>query len=375
VTFLARTCVRAREAAFPAGRGTRAARKKESLAAWAGETSAIVARRLQQHPFASQVSPPIRPPRVRDGLPPQLLEPLGRGCDDRRIEVWKQVGVGALIVAALLAAGKSTTAESARAPRVLYTRDGDIFVTSVDGSTTTRVARTPITERDPAGSPDGRWIAYERQSGRSYGIWLMRADGTRRRPLTDGWKPAWWPDSRTVVHARGVRVKYGATCYVLYRIGRDGTGLRRLAPLGGSKYDAAVSVDRRIAYTQESACEGGTTTYAVRVIDAQGHLTNDLASLPGNDNVIPHLQWSDPTWSPDGTRVAFDGIWVANRDGTERRRVTLGSAPAWSPDGRWIAFVMSRERGSDLYVIHPDGTGLRRLTRTRDYEGPPSWLP
>jgi len=130
------------------------------------------------------------------------------------------------------------------------------------------------------------------------------------------------------------------------------------------------------------------------------------ASLPGNDHVSTHRQWKNPTWSPDGTRLAFTGsyvgtrlaftgLYVANRDGTGVRRLTPtdseGWAPAWSPDGRWIAYQRAAE-GSytfDLYVIHPDGTGLRRLTRTpyrchrpkdaptvcTGTEGPPSWLP
>jgi Tol biopolymer transport system component len=40
------------------------------------------------------------------------------------------------------------------------------------------------------------------------------------------------------------------------------------------------------------------------------------------------------------------------------------SAVAWSPDGVWLAFVLAPGGGmnTQVYVVHPDGTGLRRLT-------------
>ena len=48
------------------------------------------------------------------------------------------------------------------------------------------------------------------------------------------------------------------------------------------------------------------------------------------------------------------------------------------PGGRlpqWIAFsAWTRSSGYDLYAIHPDGTGLRRLTSTRGDESSPAWI-
>jgi Tol biopolymer transport system component len=93
----------------------------------------------------------------------------------------------------------------------------------------------------------------------------------------------------------------------------------------------------------------------------------------------------DPSWSPGGTRVAYrdstsginddDEIYVMNADGSPRRDLTNDPAndwgPAWSPDGRWIAFNSDRDLLPQIYVVHPDGTGLRRLT---EIEGEyPAW--
>jgi len=82
-----------------------------------------------------------------------------------------------------------------------------------------------------------------------------------------------------------------------------------------------------------------------------------------------------PSWSPDGTKIAFcstkDGnaeIYVMNADGTGAIRLTNNPAwedsPSWSPDGTRIAFDSSRDGNTEIYVMNADGTGQTRLTYT-----------
>jgi TolB protein len=51
----------------------------------------------------------------------------------------------------------------------------------------------------------------------------------------------------------------------------------------------------------------------------------------------------------------------------------LGGAPAVSPDGAWIAFTSDRDGSSQIYVIRPDGTGERRVTRSAETKGGIRW--
>ena len=84
-----------------------------------------------------------------------------------------------------------------------------------------------------------------------------------------------------------------------------------------------------------------------------------------------------PTWSPNGVRIAFqaywDGnyhIWVVNRDGTDLEQLTNGPydhrEPHWSPDGSKIALSSDRD---GTYGIYELALASRAVTRLTDGEG------
>src|SRR5438093_13225335 len=108
------------------------------------------------------------------------------------------------------------------------------------------------------------------------------------------------------------------------------------APSGGDR----SSLNGRIAFDNFDD---------VWAIDADGTDLIRLTHCPGPD--------FDPSWSPDGTQIAFRSersgqpeVWVMNADGTGQRQLAAGLSPAWSPDGSLIAF--SGRAG--LSVIRPD---------------------
>jgi TolB protein len=100
----------------------------------------------------------------------------------------------------------------------------EIWSVRADGTRLRRLTRSLRDDAWPAFSPDGRTIAYTHDGE----IWTMRADGSRRRRLLDlagrdDWNPAFSPDGRTLAF---VSLRLGSS--VVYTVGSDGTGLRRV---------------------------------------------------------------------------------------------------------------------------------------------------
>jgi Tol biopolymer transport system component len=309
-------------------------------------------------------------------------------------------GLLVVVVATVAIPAAARGGETGASEAIVFERKGDLYAVAVDGSRIVQLTKTRSIELEPAVSPDGSAIAYRRARdsrrsrgqygfpGHGYELWTTSVDGGRRMRLTHGedFRPAWSPDGETIFFSRHVPLgKFGIEdCALIFRVGSDGRDVRRVTPMdretGHLHYDAAVSPDgRRIAFTQMKPCEGDYS-FGLRVVDTSGRQTSDLARLPGNARLYVFPYYANPTWSPDGTRIAFQrngGVYVAYRDGSGLRRVTptrIGAwEPAWSPDGVWIAFVRPGGHG-DLYVIHPDGTGLRQLTWTKADESSPSWL-
>jgi Tol biopolymer transport system component len=166
----------------------------------------------------------------------------------------------------------------------------------------------------------------------------------------------------------------------------DGSGERALTQPGALDYNPAWSSSGDwIVFTSERA--GSADLYRIHP-DGTGldRLTDD----PAYDD--------QGSLSPDGKHVVFvstraegkANLWVLNVLTRKARPLTSGDGgdfrPSWSPDGKWIAF--SSDRGSslppakgrwerlhlvDIYVIRPDGTGLRRISEHGNFCGGPKW--
>ena len=166
-------------------------------------------------------------------------------------------------------------------------------------------------------------------------------------------------------------------------VNADGSGLRRVTTSPVADFDPTWSPDgTKIAYRHQT---GDDLSTDVSVIGADGSHPTNLTRSPGV------ADWG-PSWSPDGSRIAwnssrdhpqlptFDGFSM-RPDGAGVRLITdriYFEYPDWSPDGKRIAFMSQVPEGTDNYevfVINADGSGLRRLTTSPGSDGWPAWSP
>jgi TolB protein len=215
-----------------------------------------------------------------------------------------------------------------------------------------------------------------------------RGEARRANPLARA-QPSLLQGARAAAHDPELgRIAFAAAGEI-YLVGADGSGLVQLthsAP-GVYNFQPAISPDGlRVAFASRASGDSG-----IKVVGIDGV---ELQTLTDN----PFLSYSEPAWSPDGSQIAFvrgfdpTAEGVANHttcgfeilivnvnDGrvTNLTQGASGTDPSWSPDGTQIAFASDRDgsNGFDIYSMAPDGTNVKQLTTDAGNEAEPAWSP
>jgi len=226
---------------------------------------------------------------------------------------------------------------------------------------------------EPSWSADGRKLAFDREVADPAmqhlirtDIYSVNADGTGLTLLTtDGHSPAWSPDGHEIAFIRGGRAGD------LYVMRADGTQLRPIVAGANTEVEKADwSPDGgTIAFAIQNPAEGHGREFNIHLVNPDG--TNDRTLLSSQPGLA--FENSAPSWSPDGRRIAFTrrhipfpcclepaDVWVMNADGSGLQDLTPNTPDSdevgatWSPDGSKILFNGNR-------LMNPDGTNQTTL--------------
>ena len=202
--------------------------------------------------------------------------------------------------------------------------------------------------------------------GSQCGIWMMDADGSRLRELTnleDDMMPSLSPDGSKIVF-RSLRRDGNDQIYV---INSDGSNLVRLTDNPGENSAPVWSPDgSRIGFMSNLLAPSDPKQIFMYVMGADGSNPQRLGPPDG----------VSPRWSPDGSQIVFvknkdvlSYLYIMNADGTQVRVVATNpvaniESPAWSPDGSQIAFLSQKQFNDPIEVdlIGKDGKNQRSLT-------------
>jgi len=252
---------------------------------------------------------------------------------------------------------------------IVFTAKKRLWLTTPGNASWYRLMADETNQGQAAWSPDGTRVAFRAGPDGDTEIWVVNHDGTGLRRVTDtpnpsatdtrfASQPSWAPDGQSIVFRTDRRDPTNADLWI---IGADGSNLRPLVQTQGNERYPTFSPDgTRLAY--RSDIDGDPEIYVAR---ADG---SNPVQLTNNS-----LYDSAPAWSPDGSRIAF-----------ERGPADAGtnSSPAYAAMELWtMPATGGNEQPLTSNAVHdegpawaPDGSGAIVFTREQTAGNPDLWL-
>ena len=236
-------------------------------------------------------------------------------------------------------------------------------------------------------------IAFDSDRGGNYEVFVMNADGSGARPLTgdakyDSWWPRVSPDRRAIVFYRTPRGVHDTdfTKTALWAMRADGTELRELRAAGTDGWEQQGHAEWSRDGSQLAMFGGSRSNPQIFITTKDGRDPKQITKRGGVS--------LDPSWSPDGSQIAFVGcpnavcfeddyeIYVMPSTGGDARRLTSDRLrdhdPYFSPDGTRIAWLRRTDPTGptgvwNIWIMGADGSGQHGVTSDAEINSKPEW--
>jgi Tol biopolymer transport system component len=215
-------------------------------------------------------------------------------------------------------------------------------------------------------SPDGEWLVYEHDA-KIYTVKFVNGDIDSTTLLllaSQGTNhfPAWNGDGTWIAFDSNYEDPRRAQ--VIWKIKPDGSGLTDISEHGVGEWRMPDWHPTTSSIVHIRYPGGGTFSSEIYTMDSEG-----LSPVRLTHNNETDLS---PKFSPDGELICFfsgsttdAAIWLMNSDGSNKNRLVAGREPSWAPDGTRIAFVGLFHDASEygyIWAVDLDGNNLVQIT-------------